>query len=83
MKYPKGWPSKDGRPAAVKDVEDYVAMVETHFAQETFATTPHFCHRCTSPLEFQPCPVCRAYQTEKVAKLRALLAAVVGAKKVA
>lgn len=56
-KLAKDWPKVDGRSATVEEVTRYVAKVEAHYATPRYRTEPHFCPRCTCPLEFEPCPI--------------------------
>lgn len=69
-----GWPTKDGKPATEVEIREFIAKVEAHYMGPIEPTRPHFCHRCTMPLEFEPCPVCWGCHFKgKIADLRILL----------
>lgn len=72
-KLPKGWPSKDGRPATREEIVAYIAQVEAHYLAPRTETDPHFCTGCTAPLEHEPCQVCWAHrykdQCERLRKM--------------
>ncbi len=75
-KRPKGWPTKDGRPATVEEIRAYIQQVEAHYLSPKVETEPHFCRGCTAPLEFEPCPVCWTHRYKgQVERLRAFLPA--------
>lgn len=73
QRLPKGWPTKDGRPATREEINAWITSGQKHFGAPRYPTDPHFCSSCTQPLEHEPCHVCAKAFAEKAALYCALL----------